>query len=172
MSGFGNCDDPENFCLACNNGDTPMSTQLRFGESTPSDNSQKTAYNGLMNSKNFRTSASSFVILKKSLTTIQSNNIPDLFSSSKAGVTCCGGPARGVPGDNNYKRNDGPSNTGGPGDAVESVPIITSGRSGWKGRLVTLPHQTGVDVKHNSYERYLARKRGWAMQCSQNCKSE
>tara|TARA_Y100000590_G_scaffold61203_1_gene65381 strand:- start:3567 stop:4085 length:519 start_codon:yes stop_codon:yes gene_type:complete len=172
MSLFGNCENPIPPCPGCVDNQTLfVPAHLRNAESTLSFKfgaKRQTAYNGLKNTKNFRTSASSFVILKKSLATVQPNNKSDLNSSSKAGVTCCGGPATGTPG-GVYDEEKGPSNTGGPGDAVESVPIVTSRRSGWKGRLVTLPHQTGVDVKHNSYERYLARKRGWAMRC-QNCK--
>ena len=157
MSLFGSCETPEPPCPGCVDNQT-LFTPARFGLSTPSGNSQKTAYNGLMNTKNFRTSASSFVILKKSLTTVQKtpDNTPE-----NTGTTSLSG----TEGD----KKGGPSNTGGPGDSVKSVPIITSSRSGLKGRLVTLPHQTGVDVKHNSYERYLARKRGWAMRCQQKC---
>lgn len=157
MSLFGNCYTPELPCPACRDNES-STTPPQFGASTPNDNSQKTAYNGLLNSKNFRMSASSFILLKKSLTTVQSipNNIPGNMGTNTA--------LSGTSGD----KKGGPSNTGGPGDAVKSVPIVTSARSGWKGRLITLPHQTGVDVKHNSYERYLARKRGWAMRC-QNC---
>ena len=92
------------------------------------------------------------------MTTVQLNpdNTPENMGKND--------PLSGTNGD----KKGGPSNTGGPGDAVKSVPIVTSRRSGWKGRLAASPHQTGVDVKHNSYERYLARKRGWAMRC-QNC---
>tara|TARA_B110001454_G_C12705676_1_gene428478 strand:+ start:1257 stop:1703 length:447 start_codon:yes stop_codon:yes gene_type:complete len=148
MSLFGSCENPIGPCPGCVDNQT-LFVPAWVGESTPSDNSQKTAYNGLNNTKNFRTSASSFVILKKSLTTVQPrpDNTPENMTAAV--------------------RENG-RRAGGPGDAVKSVPIITSSRSGWKGRLVTLPHQTGVDVKHNSYERYLARKRGWAMRC-QNC---
>ena len=45
------------------------------------------------------------------------------------------------------------SNTGGPGDHVKSIPIISNKKSGWRGRLVEQPNQIGVDVKHGSYER-------------------
>ena len=173
MSLFGSCENPIPPCPGCVDnqglvkfipawaGETTLS--FKFGAK------RQTAYNGLMNTKNFRTSASSFVILKKSLTTVQPR--PDNTPENMAGAF---GPA--LSGTNGDKKG-GPSNTGGPGDAVKSVPIITSSRSsrsGWKGRLVTLPHQTGVDVKHNSYERYLARKRGWLLrkqfnQCPSNC---
>ena len=87
--------------------------------------------------------------MKKALTTIQPipNNLP-LNQWPSSGIT----------------------NAGGPGDQVVSVPIITHSASGNKARLIVQPHQTGVDVKHNSYERYLARKRGINMRCpNQNC---
>ena len=160
MSLFGSCENPIGPCPGCVDNQTLFVPAWR-GESTFSFKfgvKRQTVYNGLMNTKNFRTSASSFVILKKSLTTVQLNpdNTPENMGKND--------PLSGTNGD----KKGGPSNTGGPGDAVKSVPIVTSRRSGWKGRLVTLPHQTGVDVKHNSYERYLARKRGWAMRC-QNC---
>ena len=171
MSLFGSCENPIPPCPGCVDNQTLfVPAHLRNAESTLSFKfgaKRQTAYNGLKNTKNFRTYASSFVILKKSLTTVQGNNTPDPLSSwlgqRDAGSTRLTRPTTI------------PTNTGGPGDAVESVPIITSRRSGWKQRLVTLPHQTGVDVKHNSYERYLARKRGWAIryqfdQCpSSNC---
>ena len=162
MSLFGSCEYYPGPCPGCvNNQNLVPFIPPWVGKSSTANNrwrGRKTAYNGLNNTKNFRTSASSFVILKKSLTTVQLNpdNTPENMGKND--------PLSGTNGD----KKGGPSNTGGPGDAVKSVPIVTSRRSGWKGRLVTLPHQTGVDVKHNSYERYLARKRGWAMRC-QNC---
>jgi hypothetical protein len=57
-----------------------------------------------------------------------------------------------------------PSNSG-PGDIVKSVPIITQSLSGNKARTTTLPKQTGVDNKHGSYDRYLARKKGLNLTC-------
>ena len=171
MSLFGSCEYYPGPCPGCvNNQNLVPFIPPWVGKSSTANNrwrGRKPVYNGLNNTKNFRTYASSFVILKKSLTTVQGNNTPDPLSSwlgqRDSGSTRLTRPTTI------------PTNTGGPGDAVESVPIITSRRSGWKGRLVTLPHQTGVDVKHNSYERYLARKRGWAIryqfdQCpSSNC---
>ena len=60
-------------------------------------------------------------------------------------------------------------NYSGPGDKIKSVPIITTtASSGIKARLNVSAKQTGVDVKHGSYERYLSRKRGFNMRC-QGC---
>ena len=162
MSNYiGDCVTPPGDCPACPGaGEAGVTINTpQFGLSTPNGNSQRTAYNGLMNSKKFKTYASSFTILKKSLTTVQprSNNLPENTTITDATLS----------GDTGDKKG-GPTNTGGPGDAVRSVPIITAAKSGWRARLITMPHQTGVDVKHNSYERYMARKRGWAMRC-QNC---
>ena len=53
----------------------------------------------------------------------------------------------------------------GPGDIVKSIPIITQSLSGNKARTTTLPKQTGVDNKHGSYDRYLARKKGLNIRC-------
>jgi len=145
------CTTIENHCLACNGqGGWKGITNAKF----PQDPTQykqllQQKIGGINNSKNFRTYASSFTILKKALTTTQPipNNLP-LNQWASSGVT----------------------NAGGPGDQVVSVPIITHSASGNKARLIVQPHQTGVDVKHNSYERYLARKRGINMRCpNQNC---
>ena len=145
------CTTIENHCLACNGqGGWKGITNAKF----PQDATQykqplQQNIGGINNSKNFRTYASSFTILKKALTTTQPipNNLP-LNQWASSGVT----------------------NAGGPGDQVVSVPIITHSASGNKARLIVQPHQTGVDVKHNSYERYLARKRGINMRCpNQNC---
>jgi len=147
------CTQIENHCLACNNqGRWKGFNNAKF----PQDPTQykqplQQDIGGIANSKNFRTYASSFTILKKALTTTQPipNNLPlNQWATSGMGVT----------------------NAGGPGDQVVSVPIITHSASGNKARLIVQPHQTGVDVKHNSYERYLARKRGINMRCpNQNC---
>jgi len=154
MSNYiGDCVTPPGDCPACPGaGEAGVTINTpQFGLSTPNGNSQRTAYNGLMNSKNFRTSSSSFTMLKKTLTTVipphpGKSNLPawtpgSLFSSGYIG---------------------------GPGDAVKSVPIITAAKSGWRARLITMPHQTGVDVKHGSYERYLAQKVGFTLTC-QHC---
>ena len=152
------CTKIENHCLACNGqGRWKGITNAKFPQDPTQYNSYQSKGNpcgcggigGIANSKNFRTYASSFTILKKALTNTQPipNNLP-LNQWSGMGVT----------------------NAGGPGDQVVSVPIITHSASGNKARLIVQPHQTGVDVKHNSYERYLARKRGINMRCpDQNC---
>ena len=147
-----NCNTITDQCLSCNINDSLWKgwSNAKF----PQDPTQykqplQQDIGGINNSKNFRTYASSFTILKKALTTTQPipNNLP-LNQWSGMGVT----------------------NAGGPGDQVVSVPIITHSASGNKARLIVQPHQTGVDVKHNSYERYLARKRGINMRCpNQNC---
>ena len=147
-----NCNTITDQCLSCNINDTLWKgwSNAKF----PQDPTQykqplQQDIGGINNSKNFRTYASSFTILKKALTTTQPipNNLP---SNQWAGM--------------------GVTNAGGPGDEVVSVPIITHSASGNKARLIVQPHQTGVDVKHNSYERYLARKRGINMRCpNQNC---
>ena len=152
-----NCTQITDHCLGCNGqGFWKGYSNAKFPQTDASYNSYQTnggtrggGIGGINNSKNFRTYASSFTILKKALTTTQPipNNLP-LNQWASSGVT----------------------NAGGPGDQVVSVPIITHSASGNKARLIVQPHQTGVDVKHNSYERYLARKRGINMRCpNQNC---
>lgn len=53
---------------------------------------------------------------------------------------------------------------GGPGDEVKSIPKVLSNKRGYRSRLVNT--KPGVDVKHNSYERYLARKKGNIKTCA------
>ena len=148
------CIDNSNPILACGDGDAFWKGYLngKFPQDPSKYNSNGPAniIGGINNSKNLRTSASSFTLLKKSLTTVRpiKDNLPSNLNP-------------GTP-------NTSYTNTGGPGDAVTSVPIITHSASGYKGRLISQTHHTGVDVKHNSYERYLARKRGFNMRC-QNC---
>ena len=159
-----NCTQIENHCLACNGqGRWKGFNNAKFPQDPTQYNSYQSKGNpcgcggigGIANSKNFRTSASSFTILKKSLTTFQPN-----FSVIKKGTL--GQDAQtGIP-STSY------TNVGGPGDQTASVPIRTGTASGIKARLIVQPNQTGVDVKHGSYERYLARKRGANMRC-QNC---
>ena len=112
----------------------------------------KMIFGDLMNSKPKKsTSSSSYIYSKKSFA-----------------VTKNDGENQTIIVSNNCPNNKGISNVGGPGDQSASVPIITHSASGYKGRLISQTHHTGVDVKHNSYERYLARKRGFNMRC-QNC---
>jgi hypothetical protein len=146
-----NCTLITDHCLSCGVGG-----ELWKGHANPKFPQTVANYNhhqteligGMFNSRNTGTMGSSFTILKKSLTTVHINNLPSNLNP-------------GTP--TSY------TNTGGPGDKVSSVPIITSmASSGIKSRLNVAAHQTGVDVKHGSYERYLARKRGFNMRC-QGC---
>ena len=152
-----NCTQTTNFCLSCNGqGGWKGYNNAKFPQSDASYNRFQTkVIGGINNSKNFRTSASSFTILKKSLTTFNP------ISSSPAKSTIGKDAKTGTP-LTSY------TNVGGPGDATTSVPIRTGTASGIKARTIVQPHQTGVDVKHGSYERYLARKRGINMRC-QSC---
>ena len=152
-----NCTQTTNFCLSCNGqGGWKGYNNARFPQSDASYNRFQTkVIGGINNSKNFRTSASSFTILKKSLTTFNP------ISSTPAKSTIGKDAKTGTP-LTSY------TNVGGPGDATASVPIRTGTASGIKARTIVQPHQTGVDVKHGSYERYLARKRGINMRC-QSC---
>ena len=152
-----NCTQTTNFCLSCNGqGGWKGYNNAKFPQSDASYNRFQTkVIGGINNSKNFRTSASSFTILKKSLTTFNP------ISSSPAKSTIGKDAKTGTP-LTSY------TNVGGPGDGTASVPIRTGTASGIKARTIVQPHQTGVDVKHGSYERYLARKRGINMRC-QSC---
>tara|TARA_R110001592_G_scaffold151741_2_gene378517 strand:+ start:5734 stop:6216 length:483 start_codon:yes stop_codon:yes gene_type:complete len=151
----------ENPCLSCNGlGYWKGYNNAKFPQIDASYNSYQTnggtrggGIGGINNSKNFRTSASSFTILKKSLTTFQPNSAY---------------PPKGTLGHNVNTGTTNYTNVGGPGDQTASVPIRTGTASGIKARTIVQPRQTGVDVKHGSYERYLARKRGINMRC-QNC---
>jgi len=159
-----NCTTITDHCLSCNGqGLWKGASNAKFPQDPTQYNSYQTnggrrggGIGGINNSKNFRTYASSFTILKKSLTTFQPN-ISANPPKDTLGQNVQPGTA-----------NTSFTNVGGPGDQSASVPIITHSASGNKARLIVLPHQTGVDVKHNSYERYLARKRGANMRC-QNC---
>jgi len=154
-----NCNTITDQCLSCNINDS-----LWKGWSNSKFPQDPTQYKqplqqdigGINNSKNFRTYGSSFTILKKSLTTFQPN-----ISAVPVKETL-GQDVNDDGVGTNY------TNIGGPGDQTASVPIRTGTASGIKARLIVQPHQTGVDVKHGSYERYLARKRGVNMRC-QNC---
>jgi hypothetical protein len=159
-----NCTQITDHCLACVTGEAFWKgySNAKFPQTDASYNSYQTnggrrggGIGGINNSKNFRTYGSSFTLLKKSLTTFQPN-----FSIVPKG-TLGQDVQTGTP-STSY------TNVGGPGDQTASVPIITHSASGNKARLIVQPNQTGVDVKHNSYERYLARKRGVNMRC-QNC---
>ena len=160
-----NCTQITDHCLACVTGEAFWKgySNAKFPQTPDSYNSYQTnggsrggGIGGINNSKNFRTYGSSFTILKKSLTTFQPN-----ISAVPVKETL-GQDVNDDGVGTNY------TNVGGPGDQTASVPIRTGTASGIKARLIVQPHQTGVDVKHGSYERYLARKRGVNMRC-QNC---
>ena len=143
-----NCTQITDHCLACVTGEAFWKgySNAKFPQTPASYNRYQTrVIGGINNSKNFRTYASSFTILKKALTTYQPNTGSNPSKSTLPNII-------------EY----------GPGDAVASIPIRTGTASGIKARLIVQPSQTGVDVKHGSYERYLARKRGVNMRC-QNC---
>ena len=153
-----NCTQITDHCLACVTGEAFWKgySNAKF----PQDPTQykqplQQIIGGINNSKNFRTYGSSFTILKKSLTTFQPN-FSIVVKETLGQDVQTGTPSTSY------------TNVGGPGDQTASVPIITHSASGNKARTIVQPHQTGVDVKHNSYERYLARKRGANMRC-QNC---
>jgi hypothetical protein len=152
-----NCTQTTNFCLSCNGQGRWKGYNNAMFPQDPTKYKQpvQQVIGGINNSKNFRTSASSFIILKKSLTTFNP------ISSTPAKSTIGKDAKTGTP-STSY------TNVGGPGDATASVPIRTGTASGIKARTIVQPHQTGVDVKHGSYERYLARKRGINMRC-QSC---
>ena len=157
---FGVCVNPPGNCPSCPGAGQSGVTinKPQFGE-TGKDQSfcrrcSKYVNGGLMNYKKSRMTASSFTLLKKSLTTF--NPISAVVAKGTLGKGVNTGPV------NSY------TNVGGPGDQTASVPIRTGTASGIKARTIVQPHQTGVDTKHGSYERYLARKRGANMRC-QNC---
>ena len=146
-----NCTQTTNFCLSCNGQGLwkGYNNEMFPQDTTKYKQPVQQVIGGINNSKNFRTSASSFTILKKSLTTVSSVRLKrTLGKDVKTGTP-----------ETSY------TNVGGPGDATASVPIRTGTASGIKARTIVQPHQTGVDVKHGSYERYLARKRGINMRC-------
>ena len=154
-----NCTQITDHCLACVTGEAfwKGASNAKFPQTDLSYNGYQTrVIGGINNSKNFRTYASSFTILKKSLTTFQPNTVAPPLKGTLGKDVQTGIPSTSY------------TNVGGPGDQTASVPIITHSASGNKARLIVQPHQTGVDVKHGSYERYLARKRGANMRC-QNC---
>jgi hypothetical protein len=93
----------------------------------------------MKNQKQYRISSSHYLDLKKSLTVIgPSGNIMRAQNQNE-------------PTDNNKCV----SNIGGPGDntpALQTRGLV---------RAMRKNDNAGVDRKHGSYERYLARKRGW-----------
>ena len=116
-------------------------------------NSQKTVYGGLLNSRRIKQYASMHILAKGSLATVDAT----------PGKTTLGKNIQWI-------LPDSFTNVGGPGDAVASIPLgITGFSRGNKARVYSMPvRDNGVDVKHNSYNRYLLRKKGLALRCS-NC---
>ena len=69
--------------------------------------------------------------------------------------------------------NDCPSNlqitnTGGPGNKVSkqsnnNVCMMSGNVNGLRNKRRLLDTKQGIDKKHNSYDRYIARKKGWVL---------
>lgn len=53
------------------------------------------------------------------------------------------------------------TNAGGPGDSTPAKNEYCCVKKGYKGRMTDVG--SGIDRKHNSYNRYLARKTGWVL---------
>ena len=123
-----------------------------------STNSQKTVYGGLLNSRRIKQYASMHILAKGSLATVDTTPM-----KTTVGKFIQSGPPQTISA-NSY------TNVGGPGDQDKSVPLgITGFARGNKARVYSMPgRDDGVDVKHGSYNRYLARKKGLALRCS-NC---
>lgn len=121
-------------------------------------NSQRTVYGGLLNSRRIKQYASMHILAKGSLATVDTTpNKTTIGQFIQIGTSDSSPPP-------SY------TNVGGPGDQDKSVPLgITGFARGNKARVYSIPgRDNGVDVKHNSYNRYLARKKGLLLRCS-NC---
>ena len=99
-----------------------------------------------LNQKQSKLASSLYTDHKKIINVIQSND----------------GQGQTVTVNNNCPNNKQITNVGGPGDFIQSTPPIYFSSNLLKNRLVD--RKPGVDVKHNSYERYLARKKGYVFQ--------
>ena len=143
-------------------------TYPQFGQTTPAfttdefnnnpTNSQKTVYGGLLNSRRIKQYASMHILAKGSLATVDTTpNKNTIGEFLQIGTSDSSPPL-------SY------TNVGGPGDKTKSVPLgITGFARGNKARVYSMPSRDdGVDVKHNSYNRYLLRKKGIALRCA-NC---
>ncbi len=142
-------------------------TYPQFGQTTPAfttdefnnnpTNSQKTVYGGLLNSRRIKQYASMHILAKGSLATVDTTILKTTLGENIYNKTLPSGVI-------SY------TNVGGPGDQAKSVPLgITGFARGNKARVYSMPgRDDGVDVKHNSYNRYLARKKGIVLRCS-NC---
>ena len=139
-------------------------TYPQFGQTTPAfvtnsitnnpTNSQRTVYGGLRNSRRIKQYASMHILAKGSLATVDTTtNKETLGENIQSGTPS-----------SSY------TNVGGPGNLIKSVPLgITGFVRGNKARVYSMPgRDNGVGVKHDSYNRYLARKKGIALRCA-NC---
>lgn len=131
---------------------------LTNSETNNPTNSQKTVYGGLRNSRRIKQYASMHILAKGSLATVDTTPLKTTIGEFiQTGISDSSPPP-------SY------TNVGGPGDQDKSVPLgITGFARGNKARVYSMPgRDDGVDVKHGSYNRYLARKKGLALRCS-NC---
>jgi hypothetical protein len=173
MSGnlFGSCINGNPCGLmseSCMRGKDQDKRYPQFGNTNPeydstnsapiSTNSQKTVYGGLLNSRRIKQYASMYILAKGSLATVDRN-----YKKTTLGNNI-------QDGNSDYDSGTNYTNVGGPGDQDKSVPLgITGFSRGNKARVYSMPgRDDGVDVKHGSYNRYLARKKGIALRCS-NC---
>lgn len=124
-------------------------------------NSQKTVYGGLLNSRRIKQYASMHILAKGSLATVDTTPM-----KTTVGEFIQSGPPQTISA-NSY------TNVGGPGDQDKSVPLgITGFSRGNKARVFSMPgRDDGVDVKHGSYNRYLARKKGLIFRGMKRCNS-
>ena len=97
-----------------------------------------------LNDKKYKKQASSFILNRKLLAV--TNNYAE-NQKVKVNVNC--------------PNQSQITNTGGPGDGIAAKNEYCCAIKGNKGRVVDAG--SGVDKKHNSYERYLARKTGWVL---------
>lgn len=168
MSGdlFGSCINGNPCPKKCLPTDWVDPTYPQFGNTDPiynssngdpiSTNSQKTVYGGLLNSRRIKQYASMHILAKGSLATVDTTtNKTTIGQFIQTGTI------------NSY------TNVGGPGDQDKSVPLgITGFSRGNKARVFSMPgRDDGVDVKHGSYNRYLARKKGLIFRGMKRCNS-
>ena len=164
MSGdlFGSCINGNPCPKSCLPENYSDPTYPQFGQTTPafvtnstsniSTNSQRTVYGGLLNSRRIKQHASMHVLAKGSLATVDTT------------------PNKNTLGENINVSGTSYTNVGGPGNQTKSIPLgITGFVRGNKARVYSMPvRDNGVGVKHDSYNRYLARKKGIALRCA-NC---